>query len=132
MFLPLDIASLLNIYLIKIFVDPRGREYIPLNLPPAHALRALFSAALFNKSAQAMQDYWNQRNFQGIAPPFVLNSLRAVMQFVAKTPGAIGYVADCHLDASVKPLLLLSVPASEHDTVAALCSDNAREATSTD
>lgn len=130
--LPLDVAALRNIYLKKIFVDPRGREYIPLNLPPGHALRALFSATLFNKSAQAMQDYWNQRYFQGIAPPFVLNSQRAVMQFVAKTPGAIGYVANCHLDARVKPLLLLSVPGSEHDTVAALCADNAREATSTD
>src|SRR3569832_2025492 len=81
--LPRAIAGLRNIYLNKIFVDPRGREYIPLNLPPGHALRAFFSAALFNKSAQAMQDYWKQRYFQGFASPFVLITHRAVMQFVA-------------------------------------------------
>src|SRR3569833_938202 len=86
--LTLDIDGLRNIYLKKIFVDPRGREYIPLNLPTGHALSALFSAALFNKSAQALQDYCFLRYFLGIAPPFVLNSQRAVIQFVAKTPGA--------------------------------------------
>lgn len=120
----LDTAGLRNIYLKKIFVDPNGHEYVPLNLPPGHPLRVLFSALLFKRSAQAMQDYWNQRYFQGIAPPFVLNSQKAVMQFVAKTPGAIGYVANCHLDDRVKPLLFLSIPTSDRETIAALCADD--------
>src|SRR3569832_2462183 len=63
--LPLDIAGLRNIYLKKIFVDPRGREYIPHKQPPKQTKHTKNTTALFNKSAQAMQDYWNQRYFQG-------------------------------------------------------------------
>ena len=123
----IETVALRNIYLKKLFVDGRGQEFIPLNLPPDHPLRVAFSQALFNKSAQSMQDYWNQRYFQGIAPPYVLSSQTAVLQFVAKTPGAIGYVATCRLTPHVKALLYLSAPAAAREAITASCASPSRE-----
>jgi ABC-type phosphate transport system substrate-binding protein len=119
--LQLTAAALRDIYLKKIFLDDRNQEFIPLNLPPDHALRRAFSLALFSKSAQELQNYWNQRYFHGIAPPFVLGSAQAVVQFVAKTPGAIGYVTPCDLDPRVKTVLTLPAPASESEALEKLC-----------
>ena len=108
--LPLNPVMLRDMYLKKIFVDSNGRPFIPVNLPPDSALRRGLAQALFSKSSQQLQDYWNQRYFQGVTPPYVLHSQEAVVQFVAKTPGAIGYIAACRLDARVKQVLAISAP----------------------
>jgi ABC-type phosphate transport system substrate-binding protein len=121
----LNAAILRDIYLKKIFLDDHEREFIPLNLPPDHVLRRAFSLALFNKGAQELQNYWNQRYFHGITPPYVLNSPQAVVQFVAKTPGAIGYVTPCDLDPRVKQVLSLPVPPSEREALEKLCASSA-------
>jgi len=122
--LRLDPSTLRDIYLKKIFLDDHDQEFIPLNLPPDHVLRRIFSLALFNKDPQELQNYWNQRYFHGITPPYVLASPQAVVQFVGKTPGAIGYVTSCDLDPSVKRVLSLPVPPSEHAALAKLCSQS--------
>ena len=119
--LKLNAAMLRDIYLKKIFLDDHDQEFIPLNLPPDHVLRRAFSLALFNKGAQELQNYWNQRYFHGITPPYVLASPQAVVQFVAKTPGAIGYVTPCDLDPRVKQVLSLPAPPSEHEALEKLC-----------
>ena len=110
-----------DIYLKKILMDDNGRPFIPVNLPPENPLRRSLAETLFNKSAQQLQDYWNQRYFQGVAPPYVVRSQEAVLQFVAKTPGAIGYIAACRLDARVKPVLAIRVPVSQREALAKLC-----------
>lgn len=117
----LDATSLRDIYLKKIFLDQAGHPFVPVNLPPASPLRRAFSAATFHLSGRQLQDYWNRRYFQGVSPPYVLGSEEAVIQFVAETPGAIGYINACHLDERVQPLLLLPVPAAEQAAVAAQC-----------
>lgn len=121
----LNTAVLRDIYLKKIFLDDHDREFIPLNLPADHTLRRAFSLALFHKGAQELQSYWNQRYFHGITPPYVLASPQAVVQFVAKTPGAIGYVTSCDLDARVKQVLSLPVPPSQQEAVEKLCPSTA-------
>src|SRR3569832_1942491 len=63
--LPLDIAGLRNIYLKKIYMNPRGREYIPLNLPPVHAKHTKNTTTKNNKNTQTKQNNKNQRYFQG-------------------------------------------------------------------
>jgi ABC-type phosphate transport system substrate-binding protein len=114
-------VMLRDIYLKKIFMDDNGRPVIPVNLPPENPLRLSLAEMLFNKSAQQLQDYWNQRYFQGVAPPYVLSSQEAVVQFVAKTPGAIGYIAACRLDARVKEVLAMPVSPAQRGAVAKLC-----------
>ena len=119
--LQIGAAMLRDIYLKKIFIDAHGRAFIPVNLPPDNPLRHALTGALFNKSTQQLQDYWNQRYFQGISPPYVLHSQDAVVQFVAKTPGAIGYIDPCHLDSHVKQVLSISAPPSQHEELERLC-----------
>jgi ABC-type phosphate transport system substrate-binding protein len=118
----LNAGLLRDIYLKRIFLDDHGQEFIPLNLPPDNVLRRAFSLALFNKGVQALQNYWNQRYFHGITPPYVLGSPQAVVQFVAKTPGAIGYVSPCDLDPRVKQVMSLPAPPSEREALEKLCS----------
>ncbi len=115
-------VMLRDIYLKKIFLDDNGRPFVPVNLPPENPLRLSLAETLFNKSAQQLQDYWNQRYFQGVAPPYVLRSQEAMVQFVAKTPGAIGYIAACCLDKRVKEVLAIPVAPSQREALAKLCS----------
>ncbi len=117
----IDRVKLRDIYLKKILMDANGTALIPVNLPPEHPLRRSFTETLFNKSAQQLQDYWNQRYFHGITPPYVLHSQAAVVQFVVRTPGAIGYIAACRLNGRVKRVLKLNAPASQRQAMADLC-----------
>ena len=55
-----------------------------------------------------MLDYWNTQYFQGVSPPYVLASEDAVLEFVATTPGSIGYVSTRALNGGVKVLMHLS------------------------
>lgn len=119
--LELDRATLRDIYLKKIFVNNRGVAFIPVNLPPNHPLRRAFSRALLQETTNQLQAYWNQRYFHGVRPPYVLGSQTAVVRFVARTPGAVGYVAPCRVDSSVRRILLLPLPAAAAKAVDRLC-----------
>jgi ABC-type phosphate transport system substrate-binding protein len=96
-----------EIYLKKIFVNSDGRPYIPVNLPATHQLRSAFLSDVLQMNAPQLQVYWDRRYFQGISPPYVLGSQRAVVKFVAMTPGAIGYVQRCHVTPEVHVILLV-------------------------
>jgi ABC-type phosphate transport system substrate-binding protein len=124
----IDATILRDIYLKKIFINERGQAFVPVNLPPEHPLRRALTDSIFNKSAQQLQDYWNQRYFHGITPPYVLNSQEAVLQFVAKTPGAIGYIAPCRIDARVKLVLSIPAPPSLRENLEKLCNTDAEAA----
>ncbi len=121
----IDPGMLRNIYLKKIFVDPQGHAYIPVNLPPDSRLRQAFSRAAIGMSELRLQNYWNQQYFQGVSPPYVLGSEAAVVEFVAKTPGAIGYVKPCFVTADVHAVLLLTLPAASSLQPAGACPDRA-------
>lgn len=102
-------SMLRDIYLKKTFLDQQGHVYIPVNLPPDNTLRRAFSRSVIEMSESRLQDYWNRQYFQGISPPYVLGSQAAVVEFVAKTPGAIGYVEPCLLTPDVYTVLLLTL-----------------------
>ena len=105
-----DVATLRNIYLKRIVVDASGRPLIPVNLPPDAPLRNAFVRAVLRMPDGELQDYWNRAYFQGRLPPYVLPSQAAVLRFVASTPGALGYVASCAVDDTVRVLVLLPLP----------------------
>ncbi len=117
-----DRDDLRNIFLKKIFIDDGGQRLIPVNLPAGTPLRALFANRLLGMGEGQLADYWNRQYFQGVSPPYVLASQQAVVRFVATTPGAIGYVASCHLDDQVRVLLVID-PAL--DAAAAGCGEPA-------
>lgn len=108
--LTLDRDTLRNVYLKKIFVDRKGQRLVPVNLPPESALRVAFIHTVIHLPDGQLEDYWNRQYFQGVSPPYVLASQQAVVRFVAATPGAVGYVATCHVDSSVRVVLMLTLP----------------------
>ncbi len=116
-----DLLTLRDIFLKRIAIDRRGQGIIPLNLPPDHRLRLAFSLALLGETPQNLQNYWNQRYFHGVSPPYVVNSQEAMVRFVAKTPGAIGYVAPCDVDDRVKEVALIPVPREMYGVIHDLC-----------
>lgn len=92
----------------KLFWDD-GTRVIPVNLPADHPLRRGFSHLMLGALPEDLEEYWNSQYFHGVAPPYVLASEAAVLQFVATTPGAIGYVEDGVVNDQVQVLLYLSI-----------------------
>jgi len=109
--LDFDHPGLRNIFLKRTLIDRSGHILVPVNLDPAHPLRRAFSNALLNRRPEDLQQYWNRRYFHGVSPPYVLASQEAVVRFVATTPGAIGYVAECYVVERVK--VVLRIPATD-------------------
>lgn len=113
-------AQVSSIFRRKMLIDESGIPYVPVNLPATNPLRRIFSLALFKQTPEEMEAFWNEQYFQGTSPPFVLASTTAMLRFVATTTGAIGYVLECQLDASVKVVLRLPQTAQDMQ-VPALC-----------
>ena len=82
-----------------------GLRVQPVNLPASDPLRQAFSRCVLGQAPEALEDYWRQMYFQGVLPPRVLESERAVNLFVATTPGGIGYVSSCTNDPRITVLI---------------------------
>jgi ABC-type phosphate transport system substrate-binding protein len=89
----LDAATVRRVFLRRQRFWGDGELVAPVNLPATSALRERFSLAILGRSPRDMADFWNDLYFNGVQPPPVLESQRAVLLYVARTPGAIGYVA---------------------------------------
>ena len=122
----LDRATLRDIFLKRIVIDNAGKALVPLNLAPDDPLRAAFSQALLGKAPDALQRFWNERYFQGVSPPYVVRSQEAMLRFIAETPGAIGYVAQCWADDRVRVVAELPVPSDLVPGIEALCPKSPR------
>lgn len=105
-------SDLGNIFRRKLRLTATGQVLVPVNLPVSHPLRQAFTHQILGRSPQSMLDYWNEAYFHGTSPPYVLASQEAVIRFVSHTPGAVGYVLDCHLDKRVESLFRLPLPAA--------------------
>lgn len=92
-----------------------GTRIVPVNLPAASPVRDAFSRAVLGRPARELAAYWNDLWFHGTAPPPVLPSERAVLLFVARTPGSVGYVTQAAwadpADAAPAVRVLLTVGA---------------------
>ena len=100
--------DLKKIYLkIKKFIN--GTRIIPINLPPKSPLRKKFQENILDMDIEQLNIYWNKMYFHGIEPPLVLSSEKAVIKFVKKVKGAIGYIKFENVDNQVKILLVIKV-----------------------
>ena len=104
-------ANLQDIFLKRIQVDDDGHPLQALNLPADDPLREAFSVEVLGRRPGAMQRYWTEQYFHGVSPPFVVRSPEAMVRYVAETRGAVGYLAQCQVDARVQVVAHLSVPA---------------------
>jgi len=114
-------ADLARVFRRRQRITADGKALVPVNLPAAHPLRQAFTELLYHRSPLAMRDYWDEQYFHGISPPVVVGSQEAVLRFVHQTPGAIGYVAACRVDARVRVVLKLPLPATLRDAYRRLC-----------
>jgi ABC-type phosphate transport system substrate-binding protein len=105
--------ELARIYQRKTLFWKNGERVIPVNLPATHTLRRSFSHLVLGVLPEDLAAYWNAQYFHGITPPYVLASEEAVLQFVATTPGAIGYVNAATVNGHVHVLLYLPLPSVE-------------------
>jgi ABC-type phosphate transport system substrate-binding protein len=111
----LNLEELARIYRRKKLFWEDGARVIPVNLPTDHPLRRDFSRLVLGAlpDDQKLKEYWNAQYFHGIAPPYVLASEDAALQFVITTPGAIGYVSAAAVNAKVHVLLYLPLSADK-------------------
>lgn len=85
-----------------------GTKIEPVNLPAESPARRTFSKAVLGYAPEELEQYWNDRYFHGVLPPYVLSSDEAILRFVAETPGAIGYVPYCDADKRVAVVLVIN------------------------
>lgn len=84
-----------------------GEIIRPADLRPAAAARRTFTERVLKRSVGAVRSYWQQRIFSGRdVPPPELDSDDEVMAFVAKYPGAVGYVSGSAKMKDVRELLI--------------------------
>lgn len=80
------------IYLLKKKHWQDDEPMVPINLPAQSEARNLFTEQIFNSTPEKLGGYWDKMLFKGITPPLTQNSEQAVMLFVERIKGAIGYV----------------------------------------
>ena len=106
-----DRANLEDIFLKRIQVDDSHAALAPINLAATDPIRVALSLDLFGQKPASLQRYWTERYFHGISPPYTVRSQESMLRFIADTPGAIGYVANCRVDDRVHVVARLAVPA---------------------
>ncbi|MGD8287623.1 MAG: hypothetical protein PVI31_03235 [Gemmatimonadota bacterium] len=87
-----DLDRIRQLFLMRERFWPSGAAAHPVNLPPSAELRERFSRLVLGQSVTELAPYWNERYFHGTRPPPTVASETAVLLFVARTPGAVGYV----------------------------------------
>ena len=102
-----DRRFLSQVFLRKTTSWPHGDSIRPVDLPPDSPVRRRFSEEVHHRSVAAVKSYWQQVIFSGRGlPPPELESDQAVIRFVSRDQGAVGYVsADADL-RSVKALVV--------------------------
>jgi|GEM_PF-394177 len=88
----LDKDDIAAIYLLKKKHWENGDDIMPINLPAQAEARNRFTAEIFDSTPDKLGSYWDQMLFKGETPPVTQNSEQAVILFVERIKGAIGYV----------------------------------------
>jgi ABC-type phosphate transport system substrate-binding protein len=90
----LDARFVADVFLKKVRNWPNGEPIRPVDLEPSSQVRQRFSEEVIHRPVAAVRAYWQQRLFSGRdIPPPEMGSDEAVINFVMKHVGAIGYVS---------------------------------------
>lgn len=103
----LERSVLVDVFLKKATRWSHGEAMLPIDQTSDSAVRRKFSEDVLKRSVAAVKSYWQQAIFSGRdIPPAELDSDQAVVQFVLKHPGAIGYVSATASLADAKAITL--------------------------
>lgn len=100
----LEKSDISAIYLLKKKHWENGEDIMPINLPATAEARTHFSAQVFDSTPEKLGSYWDKMLFKGETPPVTQNSEQAVMMFVERIKGAIGYVETKPQSSQIKIL----------------------------
>lgn len=91
---------LANAFLKRVTRWEDGKNLYPVDLPADSSVRRRFSRGVLRRSVEAVRNYWQQQIFSGRGlPPPELDSEEAVVRYVSRHRGGIGYVGgDTELD----------------------------------
>ena len=85
--------DLSDIYLLRTNAWDDGMRIVPVNRESSSNARAVFSARILKQQQSSLNAYWDKMHYKGMTPPLIQQSDQAVLAFVQKVPGAIGYVS---------------------------------------
>jgi ABC-type phosphate transport system substrate-binding protein len=100
----LEKSDISAIYLLKKKHWENGEDIMPINLPATADARARFTAQVFDSTPEKLGSYWDKMLFKGETPPVTQNSEQAVVMFVERVKGAIGYVETKPQSSQIKIL----------------------------
>ena len=85
--------ELSKIFLKRLHTWSDGTRAVPVDQLPASSARQAFSRRIHDRSVINIEVYWKRMIFSGRSvPPPELRNDAEVVDFVRKTPGAVGYV----------------------------------------
>jgi ABC-type phosphate transport system substrate-binding protein len=88
----LDADTVKRIYTGRV-IELGGQDLRPVNLVPGHPLRQRFLASVLGQSEEDYLAYWTVRRYIGKGtPPRELDGTGMVIEYVRRTPGALGYI----------------------------------------
>jgi len=93
-----------EIYLLKTTAWPDGQPIVPINREVSSDTRAKFTSDVLHEENTALATYWSEMHFKGRTPPLIQESDQAVVAFIQKVPGAIGYIRSSTPHPDVKLL----------------------------
>ena len=100
----LEKSDISAIYLLKKKHWENGEDIMPINLPATADARARFTTQIFDSTPEKLGSYWDKMLFKGETPPVTQNSEQAVIMFVERIKGAIGYVETKPQSSQIKIL----------------------------
>lgn len=98
-------AEVVNIFMGRFRKLPSGSQALVMD---SDTLKAAFYARLVNKTLAEINAYWARLTFSGQTTPPRQVTAAQVLEIVARTPGAIGYIESRHVDERVKVLFELT------------------------
>jgi ABC-type phosphate transport system substrate-binding protein len=105
---PLESVSreeLARVFLKKTARWANGLSATPVDQVEGSPVREAFSRAVLKKDVATAKAYWQIQIFSGKAvPPVEKKNDREIMDYVAVTSGAVGYVAEIEAEHRVKPV----------------------------
>src|ERR1700693_3983033 len=88
----LDADTLQKIYLGKV-VEIDGHPVVPVNLAKGNILRTVFMQQVLAQDDEKFIAYWTvRRSIAKASPPREFATIENQLEFLRKTPGAVGYL----------------------------------------
>ena len=101
---PLTLKQVAAIYLLRMTAWPDGSHIVPVNREVSSDIRGEFTAVVLKQDNASLSTYWNEMHFQGKLPPLVQESEPAMLAFIQRVPGAVGYISAATPAIDVKVL----------------------------